>query len=394
VRKALLFTQFLNGISYGLVFPVAAYLVESMGTGPLRGAAVVTAVLAVHPLARLLSGPLWGALADRLGRVPVLLGGIALAGLGHLVFGLAGSVPLLVVGRALTGLGTGDMVASAAIVADSTSGPARAAGLGQLRASYGLGMLAGPLLGGALALGGLSLPPRVAAALCAVNLLLAWWTVPETRGERPAREPLDLGLLSLPNVRPALFIALAVTLAISMAEAIVTLAIEHVMVPHLTWPRPAPGRERELALGLTVALLMGWGFTAAFVEGWLAGKLVPRLGERFLLRLGLLGWALAFLATPWAYLSGVAAGGVVVVATAAAAGLVSTSLGSLFSRSLPDRAQGSGFGLYQSAAAMGEVAGPVTAGLLFERWFGWPYLAGALLLVLALGVSARLRQVE
>jgi DHA1 family tetracycline resistance protein-like MFS transporter len=390
VTRALLFTQFLNGISYGLVFPVAAYLVESLGAGSWRGAAVITAVLAVHPLARLLSGPLWGSLADRFGRLPVLLGGIALAGLGHLVFGLAGSVPALVLGRALTGLGTGDMVASAAIVADTTSGTERAAGLGQLRASYGLGMLAGPLLGGALALGGLSLPPRVAAGLCAVNLLLAWRTVPETRGERPARDRLDLGLLSLPNVAPALSIALATTLSIALAEAIVTLAIEHVMVPHLRWPQPVPGREQELALGLTVAMLMGWGLTAAFVEGWLAGKLVPRFGERTLLRLGLLGWAIAFMATPWAYLSGVAAGGIVVVGTAASAGLVSTSLGSLYSRSLPERAQGSGFGLYQSAAALGEVGGPALAGVLFERWFGWPYLLGAGLLILALGASARL----
>lgn len=382
-HRAVLLTQFLNGIGFGLVFPVAAYYAESFDAS----AAMITLMVAMHPLARLLSGPWWGRLADRFGRRPVLLAGIALAALGNLVMGVAFALPMLFVGRLLTGFGSGDAVAAAAIIADTTSGERRARGLGELRAVYGLGMLLGPLFGGVLALGGLAWPSRVAAALCVLNLFAAARSVEETGG-KGASVRLDLTLLSLPSVKQALWIALTASLALALSESIVALAIKHVLVPHVVLPLALPVGEQALAL--TVGLIMIWGLSMAFVEGWLAGRLVPRFGERRLLIVGLATWAAAFLATPTAYVSGLAACVVVLIATAAAAGLTSTALGSLVSRTVPEDAQGRGFGLYASAAAVGEFVGPATAGLLYERSYAWPYFAGTALLVTAIGAALSL----
>ena len=151
---AVLFVGLLSGLGYGLIFPVAALYGEAAGLSP----ALITALIAVHPLMRLLSGPLWGRAADTLGRRPVLLLGVALAAAGHLIFGLAGGPLGLGLGRLLTGLGSGETVAAMAVVADLTSVQDRAKGLGQMRAAVGLGMLLGPVLGGALGLISLNLP--------------------------------------------------------------------------------------------------------------------------------------------------------------------------------------------------------------------------------------------
>lgn len=384
-NRAVLLTQFLNGIGFGLVFPVAAYYAESL----LASATTITLMLAMHPLARLLSGPAWGRLADRFGRRPVLLTGIALAALGHLVMGFAFALPMLFVGRLLTGLGSGDAVAAAAIVADTTTGERRARGIGELRAVYGLGMLMGPLFGGVFALGGLAWPSRVAAVLCLLNLLIAARGVEETGGDG-AGARLDLGLLALPGLIQALWIAFAASLALALAESIVSLAIKHVLVPHVV--SPFPMEVDDQALAMTVGLIMIWGLSMAFVEGWLAGRLVPRFGERPLLVVGLATWAAAFVVTPTAYVSGLAACVVVLIATAAAAGLTSTALGSLVSRTVPHDAQGRGFGLYASAAAIGEFVGPASAGLLYERSFAWPYFVGTAVLVTALVAASTIQQ--
>lgn len=381
VERTLLGTQLLNGLGFGLVFPVAAFTAEGLGAD----AAAITLILAVHPLVRLLSGPAWGAAADRWGRRPVMLVGIVLAGLGHLVFGLAGSLGALVVARAATGLGAGDAVAAAAIVADTSDGAARTAAIGRLRASYGLGMLAGPVVGGLCALAGLAWPPRVAAMACAVNLVVAWFTLEETRGRRTVGAATDRrgvrALLAMPGVVYSLWIAFAATLALTLAESVVSLAVEHVFVPRQAWARGLP--PVDVAVGLTVALIMAWGLTQAVVEGGVAGALAARIGERRVVVAGLAAWAVGFALTPVAYVHGLVAGGIAVIGTAAAVGFTSTANSSLYSSSIPEDQQGTGFGLYQAASAAGDALGPAVAGALFARWFGLPYLVGALVLVTA-----------
>lgn len=378
-------------MGYGLVFPITAYTAEAFGTS----AAVITLVLSLHPLMRLLSGPLWGSAADTFGRKPVMIVGIALSALGHLAFAMAGSLWTLAIGRALTGLGTGEIVAAAALVADLTPEDRRAEGIGQLRASYGLGMLLGPLFGGALALHSLSTPALTASACSLLTGLFVAAAIPSPpRAAAPARAPLDLSLLSLRHAPHALWIAAAGTLSLALAESIVALAIEHVLTPRVRLPWLSDLPPQQLSLLLVVALLMGWGLTMAFVEGWLVGKLAPAYGEIRLVRVGLALWILAFLLTPLAYLSGLLVCAIIVVWTAFAAGLVSTATSSLFSRLLPRERQGSGFGLYQSSAALGEFIGPAISGALFGAWFGAPYLAGSLILATALAAALLIRPVN
>lgn len=65
--------------------------------------------VAAFAFAEMLTGMMWGALSDRIGRKPVLIIGIAGTGLSMLLFGLAPSMPLALLARALGGLLNGNV---------------------------------------------------------------------------------------------------------------------------------------------------------------------------------------------------------------------------------------------------------------------------------------------
>ena len=113
--------------------------------------ALVQLTMSALILAFGLSQLVWGPLADRFGRRPVLLLGLALYTLASLVAALAGSVDAVVVGRALQGAGLSAVVVCGRAMVRDLYAP-REGGMVMARALTGLGALAivSPLVGGAL----------------------------------------------------------------------------------------------------------------------------------------------------------------------------------------------------------------------------------------------------
>jgi DHA1 family tetracycline resistance protein-like MFS transporter len=112
-------------------------------------------------------------------------------------------------------------------------------------------------------------------------------------------------------------------------------------------------------------LLAGMGVTSAILQGGLIGRLAKKFGEKNLLPVGFLFFALSLAGSALAptllpfviFLIGVAVGN----------GLVTPSLSSLASKGAPEEKRGSILGIYQSAGSLARVIGPPTAGLLFDR---------------------------
>lgn len=109
-------------------------------------------VLALPALAIALWSPIAGLLADRVGRLPVLAGSLAL----YAVAGTSGlwaeALPAILAGRALLGVAVGGvMTAGTALIADHFEGDARTRFLGLQAAFMGYGGVLFLVLGGALA---------------------------------------------------------------------------------------------------------------------------------------------------------------------------------------------------------------------------------------------------
>ena len=88
------------------IFPYVYYMVCSFNVTDDKAqiAMYVGMVTSAFAFAECATGVLWGRLSDRVGRKPVLLGGLAGTGLSMIVFGFAPNLPVALLARALGGL--------------------------------------------------------------------------------------------------------------------------------------------------------------------------------------------------------------------------------------------------------------------------------------------------
>jgi DHA1 family tetracycline resistance protein-like MFS transporter len=207
-------------------------------------------LLALYDGAEVLLKPAFGALADRIGARPVLLGGLLAFAAASAGFVVAGEPDALAVTRLAQGAAAAAFSPAASTLVARLS-PDRHQGrwFGSYGAWKGLGYTLGPLLGGALVtLGGF---PLLYATLAGLALAVAGWaatTVPATPPVPRARETL-LGLarrLSQPSfVQP--------TVALAAATAALSVGVGFLPV------RGAAAGLGPLATGAAVSLLYDTG---------------------------------------------------------------------------------------------------------------------------------------
>jgi EmrB/QacA subfamily drug resistance transporter len=95
--------------------------------------------------------PIWGRLADQIGRRRAYLAGLALFLVGSALAGLSGSMEQLIAFRALQGLGAGSLISvGMTIVGDLYGVERRAKMQGYFSGVWGVASLVGPLVGGLL----------------------------------------------------------------------------------------------------------------------------------------------------------------------------------------------------------------------------------------------------
>lgn len=117
----------------------------------LKGLDIYPWVFSAYLLAATVSTPLYGKLADLLGRKKVLLVGLALFGIGSAASGMAQSMPQLIAMRVVQGLGAGAVAPIViTMLGDMFTLEERARVQGLFSAVWGTSSLAGPALGGVL----------------------------------------------------------------------------------------------------------------------------------------------------------------------------------------------------------------------------------------------------
>jgi DHA1 family tetracycline resistance protein-like MFS transporter len=222
-----------------------------------------------------------------------------------------------------------------------------------------------------------------------LNLLFGAFVLPESL-DRSRRRQLDLRglnpLRSLGNVirSPAIQALVVVHVLLSLAgqthPSIWTLYTQH----RFGWSASE--------VGLSLAAV---GVLSAFSQGFLAGKLVARFGERKILVWGALGEALSYV------MFGLAVNGTMLYLALLFGSLFWASqpaLQSLVSREVPPQRQGELQGSLMSLASLTSIVNPIAMTALFSltsdragRIYlpGSPYLAGAALLAAAWVVATR-----
>ena len=183
----------------------------------------------------MIGAPVMGRLSDRYGRKPLLVFSLLGTVVGFVLLGVAGALWMLFFSRIVDGLLGGNISLAQAYITDVTDEENRARGLGLIGASFGLGFIFGPALGGTLSAGdNHALPAFVAAGLAALNLIavLIWLpeSLPQERRQKQAASPRSAfslrqlrEALRLPCVGQLLNVRLWYGLAFTMFETIFSL---------------------------------------------------------------------------------------------------------------------------------------------------------------------------
>jgi len=363
---------------YGMVFPVFARRLAELGSGvdALGYMAVAFA------LGQLIAGPPMGALADRIGRRPLILLALASVVIGNIAFLLADNVGMFIVARGLVGvLSAGLLPAAMAVVGDIMPSDQRARWTGTLMGGYGVGFIFGPTLGGVLYDSlGFAMPFLVSAGLGVVGLVLALAWLPETR-------PVRTALQGLRTATPGLRGIAALPRPYGILITLLVLDFLSVFLFAFVEPQLAFYLYDTLHFSTTSFGLIVGAYGLAMVIGQAAlGHAADRYGRRLPIAGGLL-----LLTSFYGGLVVLTDLGPLLMATLVAGvggALVGPSLGAAYLDITPEAHRSKVMGLKGSAAALGGVAGPLLVALA-SGWIGPQGIFGvsAVLAVIAAAVA-------
>jgi MFS transporter, DHA1 family, tetracycline resistance protein len=375
----------IDAMGIGLILPVMPDLIREVQGGDLGQAAVWGGVLAtVFAVMQFIFGPLLGNLSDRFGRRPVLLTSLIVMAFDYILMAVAGTIWLLLIGRVIGGITAATQSTAMAYMADISKPEEKSANFGLIGASFGVGFVFGPLIGGALAEFGTRAPFYAAAALSLANFVFGYFVLPETVTDR-IRRPFEwrranpFGAFkhigALPGLRPLLILIFVYGVAFFVYPAV--------------WA--FYGQERfGWGPGMVGVSLAVYGIAIAIVQGVLMRPILRRIGERNAVIYGLLIEVAAFV-----FLGFVTVGWMSLVFTifAAFGAIAGPALQGIMSQTAKDNQQGELQGILAAINSVAVIFAPLIMTQTFNYFThdsapfylpGAPFLLSAALTVLCI----------
>ncbi len=389
-RKALMFifvTVLIDTIGFGIVIPVFPGLIVELTGKAVNEAARIGGWMAfTYAIMQFLCGPVMGNLSDRFGRRPVLLASLSAFSIDYLLSGFAPTIGWLFLGRLIAGITGASFTTAYAYIADVTPPDKRAQSFGLMGMGFGLGFIIGPALGGLVAGFGLRAPFLVAAGLAMLNVAYGYFVLPESLPPEQ-RRPFDIKranpvgtMLQLRRYHRSVLLLAAAMFLWQLAHQALQGTWSFYVAYRFNWS-PA-------WIGASLAAV---GLSSAVVQGGLTRVIIPKLGERRTILLGLVSGIGGFLiyglaSQGWMMFAG--------IAVAALSGLTYPSMNGLMSGRVEANAQGELQGAVSSLLSLATIIGPLAMTQAFA-FFTSPkapvHLPGAaffLAVVLALGSLA------
>jgi DHA1 family tetracycline resistance protein-like MFS transporter len=135
---------FVDVLGLGILLPVLPYFASAYSASPFE----IGLLMSAFPAAMLIGAPVLGRLSDRYGRRPMLLASLFGTFAGYVLLAVANSLPLMFVSRLIDGFTGGNIPIAQAYIADVVEEKKRAQAYGLIGATFGMGYIFGPALGG------------------------------------------------------------------------------------------------------------------------------------------------------------------------------------------------------------------------------------------------------
>lgn len=353
-------------IGFGIVIPILPFYAEAYGAS----ATVLGLLLTAYAGMQFLFAPIWGRLSDRYGRRPIMLCTIAGTGVALALLGLATSLFWLFAARILGGAFAANISVASAYITDVTDEAERTKYMGLLGASFAVGFILGPAIGGALEPWGYHVPLLFAAGLAGLNWILALFQLREP--PRKEKAPVSRRLV-LPSTREARRICIAYFVFVFSVSQLETV-FAFLMMDRFDYD------ARGVAF-----ILVFMGVIMAGVQGGAIRPLARRFGERKLWIVGTVLLLPTMSVVP--FVGSVALLLVPLGISSFGRGLAHPAMLSLVSRAAAPDERGLVMGSFQSSASLSRMFAPFAAGALYDWKMESPFLLAGALMVVVLGFA-------
>lgn len=368
------FNLFIIMVGIGLVIPILPFYVEKFGAD----AATLGFLVAVFAFMQFFFAPIWGRLSDRIGRKPLITLGLFGFAIAEFIFAFATDLWMLFLSRMIAGIfGAAIMPSAMAYVSDVTTPEKRGQGMGYLGAAMGLGIVVGPGIGGWLAEFSLSFPFLFAGIAATLAGIVSVFVLPESLSKEAMEQTIaenekrenQFVLIKKALQSPVGFLLILVFM---MSFA---LTIFQAIFGFYALERFGYGPQE---VGLIILIT---GIVGTITQGAVVGRLVAKFGDERVVTSALLLSAFGFVIMTFAnsFTTVLLTTSIFFLGNS----ILRPSLNTFISK-LAGSKQGMVMGLNNSFMSLGNVAGPILAGFVFEYQINLPYYIGAAVMLAAL----------
>ena len=373
----LMINMFIAIASFGIVIPILPSYLESINQGGMAAGMMI----AVFAAAQFLFSPIAGKWADQYGRRKMIIYGLLGLTISMFVFYASDGIWILYLSRIIGGVGAAMLVpAIFAYIADITTYDQRAKGTSLVSAAMSLGIVVGPGIGGFLADYGMKLPFLVSALVSFAAVIFSVFLLKE-HDATDADAALAATLTDEESmfqkigrsVKMPYFIPLVITLVMSFG----LLAYESVVGLYLD--NQFDSSAKDIAFMITAT-----GVVSVIVQLFIVDRIVRRFGEVAVLItfLGVtaVGFLLSLFAGSYAMFFGVSL--IIFMATS----ILRPVLNTLISK-MAEGEVGFAMGMNNAYMSIGNVIGPLLAGMLYDVNIVYPFILGLVMLLVTMFIT-------
>jgi MFS transporter, DHA1 family, multidrug resistance protein len=390
---ALFVGQTMTGMGWSFLMPFIPLYVQVLGVNDTVEAAQWAGVIAASAAFTMAAfQPIWGNVADRWGRKPMVVRAMLAGAISTILMGFATSPEQLLALRIIQGVFMGTSAASTALIAASAPEARLGLALGLVQVAMFLGSSAGPLVGGFVAdtfgyrtafyAGGIQM---LVGAVVVIKMVKEVFTRPVVGVARPGMWASSRSILALSFFPALIMVIFLIQLGGNIISPILSLFVAELS-----------GMENAAT---SAGLVLGATGAASAVSAVIIGRIGDRVGRTVILPICLAGAAITYfpqglVQQVWQLvvlrmLLGVFLGGLMPTANALVAGMVP-----------PDR-RGAAYGLTSTASGLAHGVGPLMgAGIASHLGMRAVFFATSGLFAVAFGWTThflqrrRLRQVQ
>ncbi|NXF01757.1 S22AI protein, partial [Smithornis capensis] len=338
-------------------FGIMPYLAKSLGLDSVGFGYLQT----TFGVLQLVGGYIFGRFADRFGARAALILSCSSGSVFFLLMSISTNIPLLFLSRLPTVFMHG-LPGAQKVVTDVTTPSQRADALGKLGLCFGIGIIAGSVLGGVLSSKfGIYVPTYVGLVGSLINTLIAIAWIPlQTKPKSDHQETEHSNLFSIREILRLMKFPGVKEVFIVKVFAGLPIGLFMIMFSIISMD----------FFGLEAVesgyLMSYFGVLQMVVQGLVVGKLANHCTEMTLLRLSVfvfagVGLGMALMRTVWHYC-------IIAVPLVFAFSMLATITDSILTKAVPSSDTGAMLGICASVQPLTRTVGPTIGGILYKRF--------------------------